>query len=165
MLSGGRHGGNAKEPLLELLNRDRYGAAVGTSQDNLPRSEREHELNALSKTGSHGKTMSSDEFSMHIDKNFKDNIYRSQNKLTHTLMKNQTVTQHKLILERISMQKKQFAEVALKKSIVHGQRVPMQGLKELEEYQQKESAIQRMDTNNFLKYLNRSSVPALNSGN
>ena len=41
----------------------------------------------------------------------------------------------------------------------------MQGLKELEEYQQKESAIQRMDTNNFLKYLNRSSVPALNSGN
>ena len=96
MLSGGRNGANTKEALFEPLHRGRLGTAAGASQENFPcstipsqneralRSEREHDLNALSK-GSHGKTMSSDEFSLNIEKSFIDNIYQSQKKL----MKNQ----------------------------------------------------------------------------
>ena len=46
--------------------------------------------------------------------------------------------------------------MALKKSFVLGQRVPSAGLRRLEMQQEREEAIQKMETGEFLKFLNRS---------
>lgn len=59
-------------------------------------------------------------------------------------------------MDQLIQQKRQFAEVALKKSFVLGQRVPSAGLRQLEIQQEREEAIQKMDTGEFLKFLNRS---------
>lgn len=53
------------------------------------------------------------------------------------------------------LEKKKFAEITIKKSYVHGQRLQSDFIKELELKQKIENQIQNLHMNDFLRYLNR----------
>lgn len=72
-----------------------------------------------------GGTVTSEEFSANFDQNFIEKISKSQNNFAQKLSKNANlgVVYNQIALEKRQIEKKQFAEVALKTTFLPGQRI------------------------------------------